>query len=175
MVWEWILPFYERVSDDGGPKTRDEFVAREMARAAAPLYETWGVWRDGELGGLVTFERADARAPAGWTHALFKQAFFGWKTTIPALRLVYGELFGRGVETIRGEVFEKNSAMIALARRLGAKTYSVPKATLKGGQAINLTGLVLTKERFHAVSGSDSGVSGNHRGSGVGGLFEVET
>jgi hypothetical protein len=77
MVWYWIEGFRNRAVDDGSPQSCDGFVEWLLALEKSPQFRSWGVWRGGELGGLVTFERPRPIDIAGWSRAFFKPSFFG--------------------------------------------------------------------------------------------------
>ena len=81
---------------------------------------TWGVYRDGLLGGWVAFDLHTSNA-----HCVFKkgetrtESFFGHKTTIPALTQIATDLFAVGVPRIGMLVFRSNRALQSLIKALG--------------------------------------------------------
>jgi RimJ/RimL family protein N-acetyltransferase len=159
-VWAWIQTFRDRVADDFGPQTLDEFVEHSLAEFQR--VKTWAIYRDGELGGLVSFERWNP--VLGTFHCLFKRELWGHQTTVPALRQVIGEMFDSGISKLALCMFADNRPIIALLRRLGA----VPEGhysrhTMRGGQLVDMVPFALFKEAFYAVEGS----SGRDRGSGL--------
>lgn len=157
-VWGWIQSFRNRVVDDFSPKTLDAFVEKSLADAAA--LTTWAVYRDGELGGMVSFERWTP--VLGTCHCLFKREMWGRKTTLPALRQIAGEIFGTGVSKISMCVFSDNKAIIALVKDLGAVTEGhYRKHTLRGGQLVDMTAIALFKDEFENANISDC--SGSRR------------
>jgi RimJ/RimL family protein N-acetyltransferase len=160
-VWRWIQSFRDRVSDDYSPQTLDAFV--EKALADAGRLQTWAVYRDGELGGMVSFERwTDV---LGTCHCLFKREMWGRKTTLPALQQIAGEIFAGGTTKIAMCVFSDNRAIKALIKDLGGVTEGqYRKHTMRGGQLVDMTALALFKEGFEAQHASTSN-SGGDRGS----------
>lgn len=62
-VWEWIQPYRRSVMDDNSPTSKGEFVKEQIVLCATPTYRTWGVHRDNELGGLITFQTAPPATP----------------------------------------------------------------------------------------------------------------
>ena len=100
-----------------------DYAARERtARAAfqAKLFDpTRGVYRDGELGGLIMFDRLSPILCE--CHVYFKRSFWGWATTVPALRLAYAWATGPGgYKKGTSPVFESNRLMVRLLEHLGA-------------------------------------------------------
>src|SRR4051812_28757179 len=81
-VWEWIRPFKERVSDDFGPQTLDDFVEFSVERARNA--KTWAVFRDGEMGGLISIEHMTPVVVS--SHVVFKRSFWGEGTVSAAMR-----------------------------------------------------------------------------------------
>jgi RimJ/RimL family protein N-acetyltransferase len=152
-VWSWIQDFRQRVTDDFSPRTLTEFVAQWAE--LAPTRKTWGVWRDGELGGLIVWEPWPMPG-IGVSHALFKREFWGRATTHTALVSVYRELFDGGVRKILGFPFRSNHAIVGLGKALGARTEGVLRQqTLQGGRPVDLVILGLLKEDFERCQ-SDS-------------------
>jgi RimJ/RimL family protein N-acetyltransferase len=123
-VWHWIEEFQDKVADDFSPKTLDEFVAlmagkwREM--------KTWGISADGELGGLITFERFNEWR--GTAHVLLKPAFHGKGIAVKACRQAVAEMFSMGVGKLEFSVLARNLAIGSLLTQLGAAR----EGTLKG-------------------------------------------
>lgn len=115
-VWLWLQEAGSSLLNDLGPQTMDEFVDYWLQRDAI----TWGVWRDGELGGWVSYEPISATT--GNAHCVFRKAFWGSKTvTLPALRQVASDLFATGVVRIGMIVPDTNRAIINLIQRLGGE------------------------------------------------------
>jgi hypothetical protein len=73
LVWAWAKPVLRRVSQDGAPQLAEQFVEYLSASPAVKF----AVYRDGELGGLISAQLANA-----WTaqlDVLFKPSFYGRK------------------------------------------------------------------------------------------------
>ncbi|HNY39489.1 MAG TPA: GNAT family protein [Bryobacteraceae bacterium] len=150
-VWEWIQEFRNRVCDDFAPADLDGFLADYHAKAAAGV-ETWGVVRDGELGGLISFQRLSP--VLGTSHLLFKRSFWGQDTTIPAVRMVYEQAFGTGVSKIMSLVFRDNRAVISFAQKLGAhREGTFYRHTQRNGKLVDMVALGLSKEDFEKCLG----------------------
>jgi len=144
-VWSWIQAFRKRVTDDFSPKTLEEFV--EQWESLKDTRQTWGVWRGGELGGMVSAEPWGPGIVV--SHALFKREFWGSATTRRALELIYKDLFDSGVRKIMGFPFASNHAIISLGKSIGARTEGVLHGqTMQNGKPVDLTLLGLLKENF---------------------------
>lgn len=154
-VWGWIQSFRDRVMDDYSPRTLEQFVEKSLADAGA--LTTWAVYRDGELGGMVSFQRwSDV---LGTCHCLFKREMWGRKVTLPALEQILEQVFATGVSKIALCVFSDNQAIKALIKDLGGVTEGhYRKHTMRGGKLVDMTALALFKEGFqaHYASTSDS-------------------
>jgi RimJ/RimL family protein N-acetyltransferase len=123
-MWFWIQPFLNQVTADGGPTTLEEFVDRQRERADRVV--SWGVYREGELGGYIEFEPGSPTMGLG--HGLFKKAFWGQKTTVPAINKAMMQVFASGVEFVMFTPFAHNAAIRALLRRIGAVENGILKA-----------------------------------------------
>lgn len=149
-VWVWTQEFRSRVADDFGPKTLEEFMALQQARAAAGA-RSWGVYRDSELGGIVTFE---AQSPVcGAAHCIFKKSFWGHETTVEAMRQVFDEVFAAGTRKILSLAFADNVQLLYAVRLLGFEKEGVlRKQTRRGGALVDMMALGCTHEDFQAAS-----------------------
>lgn len=156
-VWGWIQSFRNRVADDFGPQTLEAFV--EKGIADAERVRTWAVYRDGELGGMVTFEKWTEIL--GTCHCLFKREMWGRKTTLPALEQILKEIFAEGILKISLCVFADNKAIIALVKDLGGVTEGhYRNHTRRNGELVDMVAIALFQEGFeHATSSRSS-----HRG-----------
>lgn len=148
-VWTWIQQFRSRVADDFAPDSMEAFVELWERKTAAGQ-RSWAVYRDGELGGLVTFE---AWSPVcGTTHAIFRKDFWGHATTVPALEAAYAEIFASGVERLLSFAFRDNSNLIHMAKVLGGvKEGTHPKMTKRNGQLTDMVSIGLMREKFEAA------------------------
>lgn len=158
-VWGWISTFRNRVADDYGPKDLGEFIDKSMSEI--PSMTTWAVYRDGELGGMVTFQKWSPIL--GTCHCLFKKEMWGRKTTFPALEQIARQLFATGIKKISMCVFSDNKAIIALLKDLGGVTEGrYRQHTLRNGELVDMTTIALFEEGFKNVISSSS--SRNRRG-----------
>jgi RimJ/RimL family protein N-acetyltransferase len=138
-IFGWLAPFMARVSDDYSPKTMDAFVSWFLAQSE--VMKTWGVYRSGELGGVISFQQISP--VVGTAHATFKKSFWGHGTTIPAIELALVEMF-KNCRKLSIPVFEGNKAMISLLMKIGAKREGLLEGhTVQNGQPANLVLLAL--------------------------------
>jgi RimJ/RimL family protein N-acetyltransferase len=136
------------VADDFAVKTLDEFVDF-WERLTQAGKRSWGVWRDGELGGAIWSTRFSPVAAD--SHCIFKRAFWGHGTTAEALNLVYADVFAAGVEKISIVCFSDNHSLLGLVRKLGfEREGTLKKSTLRGGVLVDQAVIGLTRERFAA-------------------------
>jgi RimJ/RimL family protein N-acetyltransferase len=154
-LWHWINSFRDRVADDFAPRTFDEFLDDWNARA--PVTRTWGVWRDEELGGIVSI--LPINPIHCQTHVIFAKRFWGHETTVPALQQVYAQVFAAGVLRISSHVFADNHQLIALARAIGAVEETpphrpLPACTLRNGQPVAMRIVTLFPEEFERCLGT---------------------
>lgn len=159
MVWAWVQTFKNRVCDDFAPATCDLFVDHMLAASE----QTWGVWRDGDLGGMISFRPVTPLL--GMVHCLFKRGFWGHSTTLPAMRLVLDEIFAGTTTKITASVFADNAQIRALLRELGTEDEGTLRAhTTRNGQLTDMVLVALFKEKY-AANGNRSGDlgSGGHR------------
>jgi RimJ/RimL family protein N-acetyltransferase len=152
-VWGWMRDIRNRIVDDFGPQTLSEFVT--WALRMSERSRTWGVWREGELGGLIVFARESPMM--GATHVVFRKSFWGPTTTLTALHAVYRQVFDSGITKICGVVFKDNHAVRALARRGGGREEGVLTGqTMRGGKPVDMVMLGMTREEFEFY-GTDHG------------------
>ena len=175
-VWGWMDSFRDRVSDDFGPKDLDEFVRLMVERSASPGFKSWAVSTEGELGGLISFEKLSPWL--GTAHCLFKPSFQGRRggLTLRACRSAVGEMFTTGIGKLAFYPLAGNLAVGNLIVMLGGSREGVLKGhTLSGGEPVDVWMYGLTKESFEHAS-SDSAIhSSDHRSGGISsGLGTVE-
>lgn len=143
-IWGWLEPFRWRVSDDFSPKTLTEFIA--FYRAQSERSTTWAVYRDGELGGVITYEQVSP--VVGTAHCTFKKSFWGRTTTMPALQSAIAQMFER-CSKLSLQVIDGNKAMLALLKELGAsKEGTLIAQTTREGKPVDLVMLALFKDKF---------------------------
>lgn len=140
--------FRDRVLDDFGPQTLDEFVAQFRERQKRE--RTWAVYRGGELGGFISYEPWSPIC--GTSHCLFSKRFWGHETTVPALRAVYREIFAGDTRKVLSFVFSDNGQIVHLARTIGAvKEGVLRQQTQRRGQLVDMVALGLLKADFEAA------------------------
>ena len=151
-VWDWALPVMEKVNDDFGPTTREDFVDEQLRlndltwtyqvegnEIEVPLVTTWGVWRGEELGGFVMFKRDAYRVWTGDAHTIFKRSFWGWPTTVPALVEIARQIFRSGIKRIGMSPFETNHTIRSLISHIGAVQEGTLRShTIKDGKFIDV-------------------------------------
>lgn len=149
-VWGWIAPFRERICDDYSPTTQEAFIASMTARW--PGYAgTWAVRVDGELGGLITFERATPWL--GTAHIILKHDFHGKGVAVRAARIAVTEMFAMGVGKLALMPFEGNLALGSLHANLGAKREGCLKGhSLRNGKPIDVWAYGLSKVQFEETA-----------------------
>lgn len=145
-VWRWLEPFRERISNDFSPKTLEEFLASMSAKWAHRKY--WGVYVDGELGGLIEFEKFDGWLGQG--HFLLKPEFQRRGISIKAARIAVADVFANeGVGKVMFCHRANNLALGSLLVNIGAKREGTLEGhTLCGGKPTDMWIYGLTKEGF---------------------------
>jgi len=145
-VWGWIEPFREKLSNDWSPKTLKEFLA--MKSPGWDRKRTWAVYGDGELGGLIEFEKLDPWL--GTAHFLLKTEFQGRGLAVAAARIAASDIFAHeGVGKLTFFPLAGSSAIGSLLIHLGAKREGTLEGhTLCGGKPADLWLYGLTKEAF---------------------------
>lgn len=152
-VWMWIESFRSRVADDYGPQTLDAFVKQSIE--SVDSMTTWAVYRDGELGGMVSFQKWSP--VLGTCHCLFKREMWGRKTTQPALEQIAREIFATGIGKISMCVFADNKAILSLLKSLGAVNEGhYRQHTMRGGKLVDMTAIALFREGFENANSSSS-------------------
>ena len=150
-MWKWLEESRRQVSDAFSPKTLDEFVAywEHMTRAGQ---RSWGVWRDGELGGSISSMQLNPVVADA--HCIFKRTFWGHGTTAEALRLVFAEIFVGGAQKITTLCFADNHALLGLVRKVGFQREGrLRKNALRDGQLIDQMVIGLTRDDFQTLVG----------------------
>lgn len=120
-LWKWQEPFRDRVNDDFEPSTPESFVAVWQRRVrTAP---SWAISRDGELGGIVTFEKWSTIA--GVLLHLFKPEFWDQQYSVPAMAMLFEQLRAEGVEKVSMLFFQDAARSIGIAKAMGGKREGV--------------------------------------------------
>lgn len=144
-VWTWIQRFRHRVADDFSPHTLDDFV--DLQASKWEQQRSWAIYGDGELGGLITFERLNGHA--GTAHLLLKPDFQGRGLAMPALRLAFAEMYALGVERLMFYVLQGNWAVGSLIVNLGGRREGCLRShTLQKGKPIDVWIYGLMKAEF---------------------------
>jgi len=145
-AWKWAQESRRQVADAFAPSTLDQFV-EHWERQVRAGQRSWGVWRDAELGGIVTSMRFNAVLADA--HCIFKRTFWGHETTAEALRLVFTEIFAGGVQKITTVCFSDNHALLGLVRRIGfEREGTLKKNALRDGDLCDQAVIGLTRDRF---------------------------
>lgn len=152
-----------KLADDYGPRTLDAWVDQ----MGASTEKTWGVYRDGELGGMLSFQRVSPWL--GTAHCVFKPDFWGRAITRPAVESALREMFGSGIGKLSFAVFSDNRAIRSLLSEFGASVEgTLRKHTLRDGKPIDTVTLAIFKESFDALFGSTgTNSTGSHRGGSL--------
>lgn len=118
-VWRWCQRFWWQIADDFTPRDEAGFVAMQIARQAVNL----GVWRDGQLGGLLTWERLNPIVCQA--HCVFSREFWGRETTLPAIEAGLTTLWMSGYTKMIAPVYRSNRRMQVLLEQLNARCEAV--------------------------------------------------
>lgn len=162
-VWRWVEQFRSKVSDDFAPKTLVDFI--EAMDRSRDRQESWAVCVDGELGGLITFERLSPWL--GTAHCIFKTDFQGKGVSLKALRVAFAEMFDTGIGKLSFYTFAGNLAIGSLVCNLGGKREgTLTGQTLIDGKPADILVYGLSKENFNATANIRGG-RGSVIGSGV--------
>jgi len=117
-VFLWTEPY--RYKTEFFDLTEDEFVG--LKREKQDRVMTWGISRDGELGGYIEFEAQGERV--GFMSALCKSHFFRFdrqSLIIPAMGDAITNVFKAGAALILFDPLASNTQMVRLLRQLGAR------------------------------------------------------
>jgi RimJ/RimL family protein N-acetyltransferase len=148
-MWRWIQHFRDRIADDFFPKNVDDFVDHWIAEERSR--RSWGVYRSGELGGVITSKRI-APTVADF-HCLFSPAFWGRDTVVPALGQACDIIFqDPEIDKLATDVFAKNHSIAGMIRHFGVTREGLLHGhTRQGGKLVDLQILGLQRERFYVV------------------------
>ena len=146
-VWLWLQEAGSSLLNDQGPQTMDAFVDEWLARRSV----TWGVYRDGDLGGWLCYEPLNEHH--GNVHCVFRKAFWGTKTTHPAITQVIEQGFAHGIQTVGMLVPMANRAIQDVIKRLGGvKEADIARIYTRQGEVITQGGepLPMIQYRLYA-------------------------
>jgi RimJ/RimL family protein N-acetyltransferase len=175
-VWAWTENFRARISDDFGPQTLEEFIDAMLMNEGQQ--KTWAVYADGELGGMITYQRLTPWL--GTAHCVFKPEFQGRlpgsrlepriaaeprrRIAVDACTSAVREMFEQGIGKLVFYPLAGNIGLGAMLQRMGAKCEGQLRAhTLCGGQPKAMKVYGLLKQEFEHASSNRS--SSNRRGS----------
>lgn len=163
-VWKWLETFRAKVADDFSPATLDEFVSA-MARKW-DVQKSWAVYRDEELGGLITFERLSPWL--GTAHMILKPDFQGKGIAVKACRIAIGEMFNFGVGKLAFFPLSGNLAIGSLLVNIGARREgTLIGQTLSGGKPTDMWVYGLSKQEFEEKSQNGSTDTITRRDGGI--------
>jgi RimJ/RimL family protein N-acetyltransferase len=151
-VWRWIEPFREKVADDFAPQDMESFLS--FMGGKWEQMRSWAVYGDGELGGLILFERLSKWL--GTAHILLKPDFHGRGLAVKACRSAFAEMFQEpGIGKLEFRVLAGNLAVGSLACNLGGKREgTLIGHTLSGGKPRDVWLYGLSKEEFARSAGT---------------------
>lgn len=166
-VWGWMEGFRAKVADDFAPQTLGQFLTVMADKWEHPDFKAWSISADGELGGMITFERVSPWL--GTAHLLLKPNFQGKGVSIVALRRAFAQMFDLGIGKLAFYPLGNSLAVGSLLVNLGARREGkLVSHTLVGGKPadVNLYGLL--KEEFlnHAAT---------HPGSSRNGVIDLRS
>jgi len=146
-AFRWAQEIRHRFDDDDVPKKEIPWCLGMRAKLHAPGVVSWGVYRDGELGGCII--ATPGVADIAELHILFKRSFWGRATAEAALRQVVRRLFASGCPKLETTCFADNCAVIALCRRLGGKVEgTLRRRGRRNGKPEDLKVIGLLPEEF---------------------------
>lgn len=155
-VWRWIEVIRDRVADDYFPKTLDGFVDDWLLMNDRVDRFTWGVRRDGVLGGVITSARVSPTVRD--FHVIMQKDFWGRGTTQPAIEAALIEVFkpvdegGCGARKLSTLMFAGNFSTASLLKTFGVKREGLLHGhTLQGGKPVDLAILGLQREAFYVI------------------------
>ena len=145
-VYRWYQTFREKIADDFAPKTLDEFIQSQLMKW--DQQQSWAIYGDGELGGLITFERINPWL--GTATILLKPDFHGRGIAVKAATVAIGEMFQQpGIGKVDFFLLAGNKAIGSLLITIGAKREGTLEShTLREGKPADLWVYGLTKQHF---------------------------
>lgn len=146
-IWSWIEASRHTIADDFAPKTLEDFIDLWATRAKNGT-RSWGVMRDGELGGVIT--SSPISPVVADLHCIFKKEFWGHKTTVPATRMAMEKVFAE-VPKITSLVFSDNHAILGnfLGKLNGVKEGVLTAQTMRDGKPTDMVLVAIHREAFN--------------------------
>jgi RimJ/RimL family protein N-acetyltransferase len=141
IAWLWMQPYWRQLVDDSIPRDLDFFVENQRMKGAV----SFGVYRDDELGGLLTQVTVSPWKCFG--DCVFKKSFWGRDTTVPALEAGKRLAWSMGYHKISCIVFEDNHLMIGLLNRVGGIFEGILlEDTQREGRKVNMLSYALLRD-----------------------------
>jgi RimJ/RimL family protein N-acetyltransferase len=142
LEYRWLKAVWNRVADDFSPTNEADYIKAQLV-ASHCIHR--GVYRNGELGGILTGQPITPYLVQ--VHVQFRKSFYGSETTLPAIRLGIDVLFDEcGFGKIWAVVFADNAPIIATLRRLGATWEGTLIAhTTRNGRPIDMESFAILK------------------------------
>jgi RimJ/RimL family protein N-acetyltransferase len=146
LLWVWMQPYWSRVANDFSPDTIQDFVSMKRSQN----WHRLAVYRNNELGGILEAEHVSP--VVAQVHVTFKKSFWGWQTTLPAMRLGMEYLWRQGYSKIRAQVYPDNRAIIRVIKTLGGRLEAVLNSeTKRDGKLTDL-------HQYCILKGEDNGM-----------------
>lgn len=149
----WSERIKASVWDDTIPDTLDEWMDMMLDRLASQEIATFGLYKDGRLGGYfeaVTSIGGDGQSIddslkyIAQAQAIFKKEMWGIKYTRPAVNLALAEIFKSGIETVFFPVFAHNRPLRELFWKVGARSMGLVNPRLQKGNPVDTEMYALT-------------------------------
>lgn len=161
-VWKWIESFRQKVFDDFGPKTEDQFIEYWVSRQ----FRSWAVLRHGVLGGVITSTNITPRVAE--MHCIFREEFWGHENTVPPICAVADILIETGITKVTSCVTPDNHGIVALLKKIGGvREGHLRGQQLRGGKPSDLIIMAVHKEAYLARNQRASDAT-DHAGTGAG-------
>lgn len=148
-VWSWCHKFRNRVFDDYAPDDVTAFTVAMVKRLNSFSAHAYWIAKGDDVGGLVLLEIV--RPGVAETHILFKRAMWGSAITLESVRQIYAQFFLEfpTIRRLESRVFADNSAIIGLARKLGARDEGTMREyTMRNGKPADMVSLGLLRSEF---------------------------
>lgn len=149
-VWNWVETFRGRFADDFFAKDIDTFVDDWIEKERGGR-RSWGVRRQGILGGVITSERTHPTVAD--FHCIFAADFWGRDTVVPALGQVCDEIFqDEAIDKLSTVAFARNMSLAGMIRHFGVTREGLLHGhTRQNGKLVDLQILGLQRSRFYVV------------------------
>jgi hypothetical protein len=133
-LYVWLERIWDVTVGEDVPTDLAEWMTYQLDRMES--VKTWGVYRDGIIGGYIEATPCRATAPLpekiARVSVVFKRDMWGLSNTATALRLALHELFSDGAEMVVFPVLKNGRGIKELFRSVGAENIGiVPTDTLR--------------------------------------------